>query len=59
MKTLDKDISVEPPKDTYIHFALRSGLPHEYQIHALTGVIDENYPDPLSYSFTILENIPL
>ena len=43
MKTLHTEISIEPPKGTYVRIAPRSGLAHKHQIHVLAGVIDKNY----------------
>ena len=47
MTTLSTDISVQPPKNTYMRIAPRSGLAHEYQVHDLIGVIDSDYRGPI------------
>ena len=43
MATLDTDISIAPPKGTYVPIAPHSGLAHQHKLHALAGVIDADY----------------
>ena len=47
MCALETDISLEPPKGTYIRIAPRSGLVYDHQIHILAGVIDADYRGPI------------
>ena len=48
MTTLHTDISIEPPKGTYVRIAPRSGLAHKHQLHVLAGVIDADYRGPIN-----------
>ena len=48
MTTLHTDISIEPPKGTYVRIAPRSGLAHKHQFHVLAGVIDADYRVPIN-----------
>ena len=43
MVTLDTDISVDPPKGTYVRISPRSGLAYKNQLDVLAGVIDSDY----------------
>ena len=43
MVTLETDISIQPPKGTYVRIAPQSGLAHKHQLHVLAGVIDSDY----------------
>lgn len=47
MKTLEIDISIEPPKDTYIRIPPPSGLVHENPLHVLARVIDVSYRESI------------
>ena len=47
MTTLSTDISIEPPKNTYVRIASRSSLAHKHQVHVLAGVIDADYRGPI------------
>ena len=54
MQALDTDISVEPPKDTYIRIAPRCGLANKHQLHVLADVIDADYRETIK---VLLQNL--
>ena len=54
MVTLEADISIEPPKGTYVRIAPHSGLALKHQLDVLAGVIDTNYRGTIKVCSKIL-----